>query len=265
MSFFTYAFTYSAGLLVGLAACLKIGHLMGRRHRAAAKENGGGALDGVVFAVLGLLLAFSFSASIDTYTTHRSLLTREANDIGTAFAKIDLLPTEDQAALREMLLEYAQTRLAATEAQVGSEEERAALETSRRAEDQIWTRVAKAVKQPGMESALLAVVDSFVRLTDATADQQAEERNHLPKVIYGLVFILCMMAALVAGFGLGAIAKIPLIRTVVFSLSVVAIMHVIIDLEYPRSGIFQSSRENVALRETLADMRALQSLRLSGH
>lgn len=263
MHFFTYALAYSVSLLAGLVVCLKIGHMMGRRHQAMAKASGGSALDGVVFAVLGLLLGFSFSASIDTYTAHRAFLFKEANDISLAFAKVDLLPEDDQVPLRAMLLEYAAMRLAATEAAIGSGEEQTALLSSKRLEDGIWTRVMEAVKKTGSEAALTTVVGTFSSMTDATADQMAEQQSHMPRIIYILIFILCLMAALVAGFGMGTAAAIPLLRTAVFALSVVAITYVIIDMEHPRSGIFQSQNENVALRAVIEDMRDLQTLRQS--
>lgn len=252
MNFYAYAITYSASLFIGLILCLKIGHKIGRRERDKDKEGGGSALDGVVFAVLGLLLAFSFSSSIDSYNAHRNLLTKEANDISDAYAKLDLMPEEYQPALRTLLLEYADARLIATEAKKNSPEELAALELGHRQQDRIWLLVAEALKSSLAVPAQEQIVQTFTAMTGSISDQLAEDWNHMPGIIYALIFTLALMAALIAGYGLGTVREIPAIRMVVFALSIVVTVYVIIDLEYARSGIFIPSSKTLLCRRLSA-------------
>jgi hypothetical protein len=48
-------------------------------------DDGTGAVDGMVFALFGLLVAFTFSGAASRFDDRRALIVTEANDIGTAY------------------------------------------------------------------------------------------------------------------------------------------------------------------------------------
>ena len=89
----------SAGLFLGILLCLEIGFRIGlvssKRNRELAYE-GTGTIDAAVFALLGLLLGFSFAGAMSRFDARRQLIVNEANTIGTAYLRIDLLPAADQ-------------------------------------------------------------------------------------------------------------------------------------------------------------------------
>jgi hypothetical protein len=58
-------------------------------------------VEGAVFALFGLLIAFTFTSAASGYETRRDLIVRQTNAIGTAWLRLDLLPTEVQPALRK--------------------------------------------------------------------------------------------------------------------------------------------------------------------
>ena len=74
---------------------LEVGWRIGAR-RLAEDPNGAdagvGAVEGAVFALLGLLIAFTFSEAASRFDTRRQLIVEETNDIGTAYLRLDLLP-----------------------------------------------------------------------------------------------------------------------------------------------------------------------------
>lgn len=256
MTFIIYSLSYTIGMFIGLLVFLKAGHLMGRQYHPREKEtSAGNVLDGVVFALLGLLLAFVFSGSLTSYQTHRDLLTREANDVDEFYMKLDLLPNDFKTNLKSLTRQYATSRLAATQASVYSEEEDLAIKESERLKDAIWSSISDISSATKPEFVALGLIDSFNKMTGNPADQLADERNHVPKIIYLLIFVLSMMAALVAGFGMAEHAKIPIIRIITFSTAVALTIYVIIDLEYPRSGVFNSVRTNVMLQNVIDGMR----------
>ena len=59
---------------------------------------GSGAAEAAVFGLLGLLIAFTFSGAASRFEDRRHLITEEANAIGTAYLRIDLLPGDAQPA-----------------------------------------------------------------------------------------------------------------------------------------------------------------------
>ncbi len=85
---------------------------LGRRLRIHRKiEFTSSTIEGAVFALFGLLLAFTFSGAMTRYDAHRSHIVEETNDIGTAYLRLDLLPASSQPALRLLFRDYTTSRL----------------------------------------------------------------------------------------------------------------------------------------------------------
>ena len=76
---------YSALLLLpAMILLLQLGHSLRLRQKTAPQSS---AIEGAVFALFGLLLAFTFSGAVARYDAHRQLLLEESNDIGTAYLR----------------------------------------------------------------------------------------------------------------------------------------------------------------------------------
>ena len=54
------------------------------------------AVEGAVFGVMGLLLAFTFSGAASRFDGRRQLIVQETNAIGTAYLRVDLLAASRQ-------------------------------------------------------------------------------------------------------------------------------------------------------------------------
>ena len=63
-------------------------------------------------ALLGLLLAFTFSMSNSRFDNRRQLVIEEANAIGTAILRTDFYPDSVRKLLRASLKEYVENRIA---------------------------------------------------------------------------------------------------------------------------------------------------------
>ena len=82
-------------MAIGMMVAMDLGRMLGRRERRfdpKGERAGLGALEGVVFALLGLIVAFTFSGSAERFDRRRTLVTTEVNSIGTAWLRLDLLP-----------------------------------------------------------------------------------------------------------------------------------------------------------------------------
>src|SRR4029453_14229026 len=105
---------YSLSLSLGMLLLFEIGRRIGLRRRAKAAEGAGagsGGIEASIFALLGLLVAFSFSDAAARFDTRRQLIVEETNAIGTAYLRLDLLPVEAQLTLRERFRQYLAARL----------------------------------------------------------------------------------------------------------------------------------------------------------
>jgi hypothetical protein len=100
-----WAIVVAISLFVGLIACLEVGYRIGRHSfekQPDSTHEGIGVIEAAVFALLGLLLGFSFGGGTTRLEAKRQLIVQEANAIGTAYLRLDLLPVNDQAELRRL-------------------------------------------------------------------------------------------------------------------------------------------------------------------
>ena len=101
----TYLLLFIAGLLFPLTLVfLEIGRRFGRRRLAEDPEGaraGASAVEGAVFALFGLPIAFTFTGAAARFEARRNLIVDHTNAIGTAWLRLDLLPAEVQPALRQ--------------------------------------------------------------------------------------------------------------------------------------------------------------------
>ena len=89
----------AGGLFAGMLVLLEIGRRLGLRRLALDSEAvraGFGVVEGAIFALMGLLIAFTFSEAASRFDTRRQLVVEEANAIGTAYLRLDLLSASAQ-------------------------------------------------------------------------------------------------------------------------------------------------------------------------
>src|SRR5215469_6066295 len=87
---------------------------IGRRpHETDSDRSNLGTIETALFAVFGLLMALTFTGAASRFNEKRMLIAEEATAIGTAYLRLDLLPSEHRPALQELLRRYVDSRLAA--------------------------------------------------------------------------------------------------------------------------------------------------------
>lgn len=95
---------FSVLLFVGMLILLETGRRLGvsRRPKESEGERGNlGTVEGAVFALFGLLIAFTFSGAASRFNEKRMLIVEEANTIGTAYLRLNLVP-EAEPKLQEL-------------------------------------------------------------------------------------------------------------------------------------------------------------------
>lgn len=113
----------AAFVLVLMAAAASVGAALKTSHEkrqvATGEASGEGQEAYIVSAVLGLLallMGFTFSLAVDRYETRRALVLEEANAIGTAWLRAQLLEAPHRDRIGGILIAYADNRLALSKA-----------------------------------------------------------------------------------------------------------------------------------------------------
>lgn len=140
---------------------LELGRRFRNRQKAPSESP---AIEGAVFALFGLLLAFTFSGAATRYDAHREFLIEETNAIGTAYLRLDLLPPTAQPALRQLFRDYTTSRLHLYDAV--SEE---VSPTSEHLQQKIWQQSVAAAAAPGANvdatKLLLPALNTMIDIT----------------------------------------------------------------------------------------------------
>ena len=230
-----------AALLAMLLVALEGGFRLGLRASTDADQRGAGqvgAIQGALLGLLGLLLAFSFAAAGARFLEKQDLIVEEANAIGTATLRSDLLAAPHGMELRAALKEYTEYRLAL------SSRLRAGLEPDQlaRIDDQharIWGAAVAGVNV--RPDAMLAVLNPVNEVIDLHSTRLATGKKHVPLVVMGLLIACSVLAIGVIGYGsgMGGRRRLPLTMSLTFL--VAASLWVTIDLDHPRAGLLQLS------------------------
>jgi hypothetical protein len=230
--------------------------LAARRARMGGGAPGGsGAVDAAVFALLGLLIAFTFSGAAARFDQRRQLVTQETNAIGTAYLRIDVATPEYQPALRESFRTYLDARISGYRKMPDIAAAEAELARANAIQPVIWKQAVAAVHSPGAPpSAPMLLLPSLNAMFDITTSRAMATRTHPPLAIFGLLFLLANAAALLAGYAMGGSSNRPWLHLVVFSAVMAVSVYVILDLEFPRLGLIRVDdfdQALVALRATM--------------
>jgi hypothetical protein len=229
------------GLLAALAVALEIGFRLGKRASEDADPRAAGqvgAVQGAVLGLLGLLLAFSFAAAGSRFLEKQDLIVTEANAIGTATLRADLLDQPHRSELRAALREYTEYRIQLS-AQLRSGMPVGAHSEIERQHARIWNAAVEGVA--ARPAAILAVLDPMNELIDLHSTRLAAGRKHLPMVVLGLLIACSLLAIGVIGYGSGMGGRRRLPLTLSLTLLVGAALWITIDLDYPRGGLLQLS------------------------
>jgi len=236
------AFAYAGSLLLAMLLLLEVGRRLGIRYaeRTASTEARFGNVEGAVFALFGLLLAFTFSGAGARFDTRRLQIASEANAIGTAFLRLDLLASADQPALRQQFRQYLTARLEVYSKFPDLPAVKAALARSEALQAEIWITAVKATRAADAHvDAGKLLLPALNEMIDITTIRTMTARIHPPLIIYGLLYGFALGCALLAGYGMGGRAGRSWTHILGFVLATVVALYVILDLEYPRQGMLR--------------------------
>jgi hypothetical protein len=255
MSYFVVAIPLTLGLMLGMVFLLEFGRRLGRRGLAASDgEPKTGTLDSAVFALLGLLLAFTFSSAAARFDARRAQIVEETNDLGTAWLRLDLLPASAQPALRDLFRRYVDSRLEIYAHLQDVEATQSELKRSSELQAKIWSLAVAACEEKKDVATTTLVIGALNTMFDITTTRAAAGRIHPPKVVFALLFVLALASAFVAGHGMATAPTPPWLHMLTFAGMIAASIYLVLDLEYPRAGFVRIDGFDLTLAELRQSM-----------
>jgi hypothetical protein len=243
----TYTTVSAVGLVLAMLILMRLGQRIGTRHLTPDITEGRRGLapvDGVVFSLLGLLVAFTFHGAAERFDARRKLVIQEAGSIGTAWLRLDLLAEKDRLPLQALFRQYLDTRLDAFEKRPKA--------TLLQLQNEIWQRAVAACNE--MSPATTHLLPALNQMFDAAHTRVAMARIHPPKVIFATLIVLTFISALLVGHGMAGRKSRSWIHIFGFVITMAATICLILDLEYPRLGLIRIDAMDqvlVELRQTM--------------
>jgi len=251
----TSPFLFVVLLFGGMLLLLEFGRRIGihRRSKESEGERGNlGTIEGGVFALFGLVVAFTFSGAASHFNEKRALIAVEANMIETAYLRLHLLSPKAQPELQELFRQYVDSRLETYHKLPNLEAAGIEMARSKRIQREIWTKavVATQFRDSHVDAGKL-LLPALNGMIDITTTRTMALQTHPPNVIYALLFTLGLICYLLAGYRMAAGKYRSWLHILSFAAITVIIVYVIIDVEYPRVGLIPLQ----AYDQTLADVR----------
>ncbi len=151
-------------LFLGMLTLLETGRRLGvrRRSKESEGERGSlGAIEGAVFALFGLLMAFTFSGAASRFSEKRMLIAEEVNAVEVAYLRLELV----------------------------AQEARPALPRSKKLQEEIWGGAVAATRLSGSHPAAgLLLLPALNNMIDIATTRAMALQTHPPGVVFVLLF-----------------------------------------------------------------------------
>jgi len=151
-------------LFILLFVSIKVGYRYGIWRKVQVEQNQFGIVkvaEGTIFAIFGLLVAFSFSGAYQRFEDRKIKIIEEINAIEVAYLRTDLLEVTSQASMKALLREYVDARIETYERLAEFHGFWKELALFRELENKVWVQAVAAVKKTNTNSASLLFIPAI--------------------------------------------------------------------------------------------------------
>ena len=232
-----------------LFAALEFGYRVGLRRRDLWKDadpSNGQIILTSMFALLGLILAFTYGAGVERFDASKRAVVHEANTLSTAFLRAGLAAEPGRTELKQALLDYARTRTMRQGRDLSEEQFDKHIQKSLQAQSKLWPITEQIIEKghldPIVESRMTDVIDQIMNVH---AIRLAAIKDKLPISVILMLFLVASASLSVAGFNAGIAGQLNRWRMMTFALVLVGVMLVIYDFDHPIDGFIRVSHDSI--------------------
>jgi len=198
-----------------------------------------GPLLGGLLGMLAFVLAITFSITASQHNLRKENVILEANAIGTAYLRADLLDEPVAAEIKELLREYVDIRLQAT----NGGDVHAILARSVEIHQLLWEKVLSVSRtSPGVNISLAAQsINKVIEMHEIRVS--AGLYGRIPTVIWLALFAITGLAMITIGTLVGLSGKRRLVVVVPMLLAFAVLVSLIADLNRPQKGMIKVGQQ----------------------
>ena len=244
--------------LIGQLFCLEAGYRFGSRKikQEGEKAHAGiGATEAAIFSLLGLILAFTFSGAQTRFDHRIHVMVEEANAIGTAYRRLDLLPPAEQPTVRDLMRKYVDSRIISLADLTDNDVAAGHLAHSAKLQNEIWQYAQNGCRGYVQQPCSMLLLPAVNQMFDMSATHTVALRTHLPGVVLVLLICLALISAVLAGYAMSTRGRRSFIQMLFFSATISLTVYTVLDLEYPRVWLIRIGSADHVMHELRDSMK----------
>lgn len=215
----------------------RIGRFVQSRTDKEVKELTG-SIQASILGLLALLLGFTFSMSMERYDSRSMALIEEANAVGTAVLRVQLLPGEYQAPAMDLFREYVDLRVSIGQLDLTRQEDRQSYhQRIVELQHQLWALAIAATNDDPRPVTTGAFVSSLNEVIDSQGKRNALLQMHVPEAVLLLLFFVFVSSGGFLGYSGGLRGRRVFAPIVLVSLLITLVVFIIVDLDRPKRGL----------------------------
>jgi hypothetical protein len=260
-----FAVGVAAAFFVGSLIALRFGQYLGLRHRKRDGANGTAGLatvEGAIFGLMGLLLAFTISGALQRFDDRRQLVVQETTAATTAYDRLSVFDGEVAEELQTKLKNYVRARIdlyrIPHDLRVWQRLENFSNQQQNKLvelKSELWGAVRAACPQENYRPACSLSLPALNSLFEVARQRAAASEKHPPQIIYFMLFGLGLGCSLLVGFGIAASAARSWTHMVLFAGTLTVALYIVTDMEYPRLGLIRIETFDHFLADAYDQMR----------
>ena len=244
IGFVLFSSLVAGAFFIGSLVLMDLGRRLGAARLARdgmTSLTGLSAVEGAVFALMGLVLAFAISGALQRFDERKQLVIHEANAISNAYDRLDLL--NGGTKLKAKLKDYLKARIdlyrlpvrfsLSGGAELFSSEQQAKILALK---SDLWNEAVAACPPASITTACSLALQSLNTVFDTARNRLGSNERHPPQIIYVMLFGLGLGGSLLAGFGMAAAKTRSRVHMVIFAAALAFALFVVTDIEFPRLG-----------------------------
>lgn len=205
-----------------------------------------------IFALLALLVAFTFGLAMDRFETRRHLVVEDATAIETLYLKSQLLEEPHRSRVSGLLVRYAQNHVELAQIHRDNAAAGKLLAEDNALLRELWTVTIPAFQSIRTIDFSSSFVDSVTDVVKVDAERKALRRAQIPDTIIIVLIFYALVASAVLG-GVMHSRKAQQFSIALLALNILALM-VITDINRPVEGTIRESQQ--PMEQMLQRLRA---------
>lgn len=221
-------------ILLANEAGYRLGHYYKSKTDADVK-NHTNTIQAGTLGLLALILGFTFNMALQRYNNRSQSVIHEANAIGTALLRTDLLPQPYDSITYALLQNYVDLRLAINNTSYAQVNDQHTLnDETKKLQKMIWIIAVRAAEVDPRPVTTGYFIDALNSMIDAHGERNALLQLHVPEVILFLLFVVFIMSGALIGYSSGLGRRRTTIPTMMMTFLISLVVFIIIDLDRPK-------------------------------